>query len=1382
MSKEENMSKTQSEAEVAAAAKAATDDYAQKRLATLHKKGIVPNAANNASVRIFIPEGLLTKEQIEGDLNCPGSLKRLLSLKMDYVMSGDTSYRKQDGTELFGQKIPQFIEKGGKKIHFRDIPNGHPETLSPHERMLARKIIIAAETTVNGYGGYLSGVEKIKGGKKGIAVIKAAPQFEMEYLEYRHFIIDKNGPYQNESDRFFADQYLPNRDKTKTPGFPSLNEAEESIKSKSNDYIALSGGNEGKIFNKAAFLAAIKQDVMIELAAANAMAEKAGHKAHHKGVLAGVGFFSDLDANRKNSIASILTPIILQAYKEVLEQNKFPMISTVEFPLYKDDNRNNDPSAQFNQIFKGSDIIPSVKIIGANMTDVLNPKNVADSEFLSFNNAGDAFSNAGNEGILEGEEQGKTPATRGASSVEAAIGNRTDISISCTTQMNPAMLDPKNIIMLNLASGDLSASPVTSAAVVPVSAPVPEGSLVLPKVNIVDEKLVKEKIRDEIFKMKELFSASMNMPGTEDIKKWAKLNPIEMNEVITFSKGLRDLLNVVDLEEPKNPMPKAGKLPNGTVISPEIDDEIKQDWAKYEAELKVYEEKMKLKDTYQEAIVSLIVTNKTDKLFNFLSSNPNVSEYLYQNLSSLNIAGNSFANFSEEERFQRNHHSKSQYRKKEPEVGQLVRRQPTSAPAKRVIAIQVPSEVPRAEAESSCSRTPPAAGTSFSSAKASARTSAATLVGTAAPVAASPPTAAAAIVAAAKPDAAKTTIAEEIKKIESSYDIYIKFHKDLVEYFETLEENNEVLGYIKQYKDTIKLYEEGKISDTNPNFTQNLSEWVKFSNDRDQQFRADIKGLREWIGIEKIPDPYAALTAGVGSSAAIAGAGSGAASGQPITSKGAGAETGAPQPLVIGKGLAASSAVANPSKNLKKTSQDNFYNVFKEILSSERNYYLTLSSLFEETQPVKPNIFKNRIKYLKGEYKSYDGKVHTISAYLEKNREASAEFILGLEKIKKDTLDNPNLSDVQRKSEILHGLSKLYDDKFANYSEGMFDCESVMGRLNELREKNANNFFGASTEVSTCDWLALNIAPTVQRGPRHQLLLIEQIKYGMESGKSGNTEILTAVTELQNTFTNVKKGVRKINNAGKEEAKHSGDTPVSEATTHSASPPVNFSERLSITEAASAAGRNNAAPQHPIQSVTPAAAVAATTAATQQSRASMTAGINEASYHEIAEKSEQKFLERENADTNFCKNPKPTIEKSEHIYKNLNPSKSSADASFKVNWTPGGGSMERCFVKGDEPHVRITITANSTIPQIADALKANVGFGCLEMKQSNFKMCVNMIKAAKEYGIDISLTSPDCPIKFHADDIVRLKTKHPVLAEYIEPKGTGAILRTLKHN
>lgn len=435
--------------------------YADRRLANFKKKEnkikIEEDKSNNESVRIFIPEGLLTPEQLTGGMEVEGSLARLMTLKMDVNTDGDAYYRDQDGHDIPNKEYEKRIKDVGKRVyklrdaegkiieekHFKDIDKNSKsfqKVLTPFERMLAGRIIVASKCKIYGKGGYGTAYEPYDKPAHpkpltGIAVTRAGPQFEMDYLEYRHFIIDKTkGPStdKEKGDWVFSKRYL-NREK----GFPSHEEAMKNLagENENEKYIVL---NDNLILNVEAYKNAMKEAIELELRAASEIAEKGLGKIHHKATFAGVGFFAKLPNGPH--LGDHLSQIITEAWKEVLDEKSFPNIASVEFPIF-----GTSTEAAFKRTFGDMDkeytTKSGIKVKAGAETDVFDPEH-AEGRVVSFNTAGDAFTSPGNEGI-----DGLRDAD--ARSVDAQFCICTDGGISCSIA-NPNLLKTKNVLQVKL--------------------------------------------------------------------------------------------------------------------------------------------------------------------------------------------------------------------------------------------------------------------------------------------------------------------------------------------------------------------------------------------------------------------------------------------------------------------------------------------------------------------------------------------------------------------------------------------------------------------------------------------------------------------------------------------------------------------------------------------------------------------------------------------------------------------------------------------------------------------------------------------------------------------------------------------------------------------
>lgn len=184
--------------------------------------------------------------------------------------------------------------------------------------------------------------------------------------------------------------------------------------------------------------------------------------------------------------------------------------------------------------------------------------------------------------------------------------------------------------------------------------------------------------------------------------------------------------------------------------------------------------------------------------------------------------------------------------------------------------------------------------------------------------------------------------------------------------------------------------------------------------------------------------------------------------------------------------------------------------------------------------------------------------------------------------------------------------------------------------------------------------------------------------------------------------------------------------------------------------------------------ITNAAKNSAAAAKAVANQSTFTAGVTEKDYKTIAEASERKFLAKlqdQDKEHKFLSSEKPKVKEAEYIYKDLHLDKKGN--SFNINWEKSGGSMVREF-KADKQEVRVTISASSTIEQIADSLDVNRDFKLALTR--NPTMCEKIIKASQmtKPPINIDEHSPDCKITFDPQDLKNFLDNNPDYKKVIQ--------------
>lgn len=455
-----------------------------RRLALVRNKDLgeqgiysLANAANNSTVRVFFTKGHFSPEHlIPGDTTTPNSLHRILTKTLAVTTGGD----KNISTQLGRTRISNS-QTGEIAGHPRDVEPGHPDALSPSERLFARKKIIASEATVVSYGGY--GCEKTdyESPIKVIISSKAAPQFENDYLEYQHFILDprQNAEQQlgtNFHKRYSGSKIIPAHSHV-INSLTNTDTDDRYLKLKTNGsdhYITRSAENGSYnmtadqnnpnilLLDQKAYLCSLIEDFATELAAIDRMvAEKnrrdgTNKSGYFKATLAGTGFFARIEA--MYNISSNLFPLIFKAYRYVLDNYKFANIGFVEFPLFGALAEDNFAREFASYIPKdgGIRVIQGVHTPGKgrgalDFTHVIARKDL----IFCASNPADSNSLVGNE--------------LGYASVEAAMGNNSDIRISQVYLTNPELLelinhyavaiDPNNCTTRIVDSQDVKLNP-----------------------------------------------------------------------------------------------------------------------------------------------------------------------------------------------------------------------------------------------------------------------------------------------------------------------------------------------------------------------------------------------------------------------------------------------------------------------------------------------------------------------------------------------------------------------------------------------------------------------------------------------------------------------------------------------------------------------------------------------------------------------------------------------------------------------------------------------------------------------------------------------------------------------------------------------------------
>ncbi len=425
------------------------EDKAKKEQENLLRKLNVPKNKHADNVRVYAASAYFTPEQLKSTAKThAGSLLRTLTKVMGIVTMGDQLYYSQDRT----------ISSQGKRRDLKNVADGDPELLSPQERMLARKKIIISESLAFKKGGYPRG-DATELAKPHAVLIstRAAPQFEMDYLEYRHFIVDPIRNAQVVSDPVFMSRYQQNQmipshqavqqllgNENETKDWLRLKVGDQYLVRTEKGYALSNNQHAALILNKKALLQSLKEDILLELTAQNDMLgemnqrDKMAKQGLFKATLSGLGFFAKID--NQYSITPQLMPLFFQAYADVLKTHTFSNIAVIEFPTFEPKSEEAFKAAFDNNQPKAITVQPKKR-------DVLDFTEEEQAKYhCAVSNPGDCFSLPGNE--------------ESYASVEAAIGNNTTLRRDQVYLTNSAVANPKQWRGVSFQAADVVITPI----------------------------------------------------------------------------------------------------------------------------------------------------------------------------------------------------------------------------------------------------------------------------------------------------------------------------------------------------------------------------------------------------------------------------------------------------------------------------------------------------------------------------------------------------------------------------------------------------------------------------------------------------------------------------------------------------------------------------------------------------------------------------------------------------------------------------------------------------------------------------------------------------------------------------------------------------------
>jgi hypothetical protein len=391
-------------------------------------------AANKASAKVYFDAEYFPDEALTPGSEEAFSLHRLLGKTASVCIAGDVDVMWPDGSHTDN---PEFMAK---------LTDGSEQGLSPAERRIARKAVIASKAAVTSYGGYPASnlKQKYHSPKEAVLISQAASQFEISYLEAELFLLDAFNqstpdprfsscypggiaPDYTEVSKMLGD-YDTNGDFTRLRDFP-LYIARHPV---SGRYHRSCFSTTAVILNRQAYFNTLVKDIVLQLSIADDFAAKDGRLAHVKATASGMGFFAKLAMTY--DISGQLFPTLLAAYKHVLENYHFPHIDCVEFPI-----QTHGRSECFKLIFESTPQIGDITVFHCprDLLDFtgLDPEKVLPVAVI----AGDANAFAGNEWFY--------------GSVDSMVGNNSDIRLTQVPLTNPLLLDPSHQVAVTIDDG-----------------------------------------------------------------------------------------------------------------------------------------------------------------------------------------------------------------------------------------------------------------------------------------------------------------------------------------------------------------------------------------------------------------------------------------------------------------------------------------------------------------------------------------------------------------------------------------------------------------------------------------------------------------------------------------------------------------------------------------------------------------------------------------------------------------------------------------------------------------------------------------------------------------------------------------------------------------
>lgn len=345
-------------------------------------------------------------------------------------VEGDRSGYFQNGLEF--PSDPHF---------FANIPEGHPDLLSPLERLAASKKIVYSNSLVFASGGYPV-TNPIQPYPKHISAgifSLAGAAFENDYLHYRLFMLDpKNCKINTKNfEGLFSNLTTDFEEAKRELSVYDLNDSLARIRTglpylartRSGTYYSSFTKTNSVIFLSKAYSRHLLEDTALLLASVNTTAEEIGKPALLKATAVGMGFFAKI--NGSCEIDYLLYPYFLRAFKKLLEEQSYPWIAKIEFPTFSELQQ-----IQFDSVFEN---FRNPVAVTQSSRDVLKfTEAETEKYFPCAINPTDAFALTGNEW--------------GFGSVESMMANISSLRFDQVPLVNPLLLDTQNHIPVHIGS------------------------------------------------------------------------------------------------------------------------------------------------------------------------------------------------------------------------------------------------------------------------------------------------------------------------------------------------------------------------------------------------------------------------------------------------------------------------------------------------------------------------------------------------------------------------------------------------------------------------------------------------------------------------------------------------------------------------------------------------------------------------------------------------------------------------------------------------------------------------------------------------------------------------------------------------------------------